>query len=715
MIPLKRIFLNISFFLNILLIFFLIFEDRLEGLPRWMHVAGRTHPMLLHFPIALLVVALLFEFFGRSKSNDHFDDKMEFLLSFSAMAASATAIVGLILFHTGDYEPGSTLQWHKWTGVAVALLSWILISLRKIKMIVYQSVLAISVFVTIVAGHYGASITHGEDFLMGPLEVKAKRIKDLDKAIVFTDIIQPLLNEKCTGCHNPNRAKGELQLISKQTILKGGEDGEIITPGNADSSRMYSYLLLPLDDDNHMPPEGKPQLDEEEIKMIKWWIESGADFSRTLAAIKPPDSIHSIIKAKYGIESPLDALDISFASQETIASLNNESRGVRQISAEKPFIDVYLGNKKTFDEKDLGELKPISNQIVSIDLANSEISDAHMEQIAGFPHLRTLHLENTNITDTGLQRLSKLKYLEYLNISNTAVTDNALKTLGSFPALKKVFFYQTNIPANSIVQYQSSKPGLIVGYTPDLSSDTAFRGRLAAPVVKVDSNLFVHHATVEMNYRLKGVKLHYTSNGDDPTETSPVYSKPLIVDSSCVLKVIAIKEGWESSAIQEHRFTHAPYRFADARLSNPPDKRYKAKLDTTLIDLERGSDSHADNKYIGYEGEDVTVTLDLGTIRELTKLSLGYVVNHGAYVIAPAGIEIFGRSGETNSLKKLGEQNLADKSFKQGSEQRTAVVRFNKQRLRYITVRIKNPKTLPFWHPNKGSKSWMFLDEIIVN
>jgi hypothetical protein len=623
--------------------------------------------------------------------------------------------VGLVLFHTGDYESGSTLQWHKWTGVAVALLSWILISLRKMKMLVYQSVLAVSVFITIIAGHYGASITHGENFLMGPLEVKAKKIKDLDKAIVFSDIIQPLLNEKCTGCHNPNKSKGELQLISKQTILKGGENGAVIVPGNTDSSRLYTYLLLPLNDDKHMPPEGKPQLDEEEIKMIKWWIHSGADFTQTLAAIKPPDSIHSIIKSKYGIQSPLDALDISFASTETILKLNNESRGVRQISTEKPFIDVYLGNKKTFDEKDLGELQPINRQVVSLDLSNSEVTDAHMQQVANFPHLQKVHLENTNVTDAGLQHLAKLKYLEYLNVSNTAITDNALKTLSGFPALKKVFFYQTNIASPAIVQYQSSKPGMTVGYTPDLSSDTAFRGRLAAPVVKIDSNLFVHHATVEMNYRLKGVKLHYTSNGDEPNEQSPVYQKPLIVDSSCVLKVIAAKSGWENSGVQEYRFTHAPYRFVDATLSKPPDKRYSAKLDTTLIDLERGSENHADTKYIGYEGEDVTVTLDLGTNRSLSKLSLGYVVNHGAYVIAPASFEVFGRAEQSKSLKKLSQQDIADRKFEQGSEQRTAISRFNKQPLRYITVRIKNPKTLPSWHPNAGSKSWMFLDEIIVN
>src|SRR5687768_9091857 len=106
MIRLKRIFLNITFFLNVLLIFFLIFEDKLESLPRWTHVAGRMHPMLLHFPIALLVIALLFEFFGKQRSNDSLDDKIEFLLAFTAMSASATALVGLILFHTGDYESG---------------------------------------------------------------------------------------------------------------------------------------------------------------------------------------------------------------------------------------------------------------------------------------------------------------------------------------------------------------------------------------------------------------------------------------------------------------------------------------------------------------------------------------------------------------------------------------------------------------------------------
>lgn len=679
-----------------------------------MHVAGRMHPMVLHFPIALLIVSLLIEWLTPKDNRGKDDLRMEFLLSFTAFSAAATSLFGLILFHTGEYEEGSTLQWHKWLGILVSLFASLLVWLRRRQKIIYHTLFTATVVATLIAGHMGASITHGENFLVQPLEFEKKTIEDIDNAIVFSDIIQPILNEKCVGCHNPNKSKGELQLISKQTILRGGEDGAVILPGSPDSSMLYTFLLLPMDDEKHMPPEGKPQLDQGEINLIKWWIHHGAGFDHKVVEVNTPDTILQTIKSKYSPESPLDAFEIPFADQETIRSLNNESRGVRQLSLDKPYIDVFLGGKEDFSSKDIDELKPIAKQIISIDLSNSSIKDEHLKSISQFTYLQRIHLENTDITGPGIKNLSGLKHLEYINISGTAVTEKILDELLKFPELQKAFFYETEIPVKNLLAFQKNKTGLIIGYTPDLSTDSSFHGKLTSPTVKVDSTLFTNFATVEMSYRLKGVQLHYTTNGNEPDSLSPVYKRPILIDSTCVLKVIAMRKGWESSPAKRFSFMHARYRFEKARLSNLPDKRYMANLDTTLIDLQRGSDTHGDGKYIGYEGEDVTVFLDLGELKQLSSISLGYIINHGAYVISPASMTVSG-STDNKSFLRIGAQQNIENKFIGGSSQGLMTTRFPTKKLRYLQVKVSNSKILPAWHPNKGSKSWMFLDEIIVN
>ena len=69
-----------------------------------------------------------------------------------------------------------------------------------------------------------------------------------------------------------------LILDSKNSILKGGESGEILTAFNPTSSHLYNYPNLPINDEMHMPPEGNTQLTIQEIQLIKLWIESGSDF-----------------------------------------------------------------------------------------------------------------------------------------------------------------------------------------------------------------------------------------------------------------------------------------------------------------------------------------------------------------------------------------------------------------------------------------------------
>ena len=680
-----------------------------------MQAAGRLHPMVLHFPIALWIVALSFEWLWKKETAyPAWNTKIEFLLAFTAVTAAAAAVFGLLLYKSGAYESGSQLQWHKWLGAAVSFIALGLVWFRKSFYPLYRISLVAGVLVVLFAGHLGAGITHGNDFLTAPFKPKREPLADIQKAQVFRDIIQPILDEKCTGCHNPNKAKGGLQLISQAAIMKGGDDGAVLIPGNPDSSMMYSYLLLPLFDDNHMPPEGKPQPDQEEIALIHWWIANGADFKKQVIAVNTPDSIRHLIQQKYGQASPLDGIGIAFASAEKIKELNSPGRSVRQISADKPYIDVFLGSRKEIPAKEWQELNAIKNQVVSIDCSYSTLGKEAITFIAGFPHLRKLHLQHTDVTSEQLNALRQLKYLEYLNVSASAVSTDALNQIRNFKNLKQLYLYESNIPADSIRKFAAANKTLKVGFTPDLSSDTAFAGRLSEPMVKVDSLLFRKHATVEMSFRLKGVNIHYTTNGKTPDEHSPRYEGVLHIDSSCELKAIAVRPGWKNSAVVSNGLLRARYQPVRAILAKPPDKRYTAKLDSTLIDMERGSTSQGDGKYLGYEGEDLDAQLDLGSLTEVYSVSVGYLSNHGSYIISPVKVEIWGSVFSGQKMKLLSSSQHRDTAFISGSAQKLSnhVI---KTPVRFLRIKVTNGKKLPDWHPAKGARSWLFVDEIVVN
>ena len=65
-------------------------------------------------------------------------------------------------------------------------------------------------------------------------------------------------------------------MDSYEALLAGGKKGNALVPASLTESKISTYAHLPLDDDLHMPPEGKPQLTEAEIKFIDAWILAGA-------------------------------------------------------------------------------------------------------------------------------------------------------------------------------------------------------------------------------------------------------------------------------------------------------------------------------------------------------------------------------------------------------------------------------------------------------
>lgn len=87
--------------------------------------------------------------------------------------------------------------------------------------------------------------------------------------------VQPILEAKCTECHRGTKAKGGLRLDSLADALKGGKsDGAAVEPGKPDHSALIARISTD-DEDEIMPPKGKP-LTKEEIALLTTWIQEGA-------------------------------------------------------------------------------------------------------------------------------------------------------------------------------------------------------------------------------------------------------------------------------------------------------------------------------------------------------------------------------------------------------------------------------------------------------
>ena len=96
---------------------------------------------------------------------------------------------------------------------------------------------------------------------------------------LFRKEIQPLLKSKCFGCHGdePKKLRGGLDLRTRSAMLKGGDNGPVLIPGNAEKSSLYHTTLRT--GDIKMPPKDKNKLTNKELAALKTWIDLGAPWA----------------------------------------------------------------------------------------------------------------------------------------------------------------------------------------------------------------------------------------------------------------------------------------------------------------------------------------------------------------------------------------------------------------------------------------------------
>src|SRR5580698_7504225 len=95
-----------------------------------------------------------------------------------------------------------------------------------------------------------------------------------EEKITFDQHILPIFREKCGSCHNANDKKGDLVLDNYGLAMQGGASGEVVrTDGDASQSQLY--LVVSHQSEPKMPPQ-QPKLPDEQLTLIRKWIEGGA-------------------------------------------------------------------------------------------------------------------------------------------------------------------------------------------------------------------------------------------------------------------------------------------------------------------------------------------------------------------------------------------------------------------------------------------------------
>lgn len=421
---------------------------------------AHLHPSLVHLPIGFLLAGLLLQWLSHKEKYQALQKAAVIILFWGAVTATLSAITGYLLSISDDYDR-TLVGWHQWMGISTAVVAWILYLGEKRsrwgagrKLVAFVLLLMI-----IITGHLGGSLTHGSDYLTRPLTSSArdssggmiKPLPDVQEAIAYNDIIQPILQTKCYSCHGPNKQKGKLRMDDPQALMKGGKDGKVIEPGNADQSEIIKRLLLPVDNEDHMPPKEKPQPTESQVNLLHWWINSGADFSKKVKELDQPVKVKPVLLALQKAPEvksqlsfiPADAVEK--ADEKIIDQLKQKGIVVLPVAQNSNYLSANFVTHPVIDSSGLRLLSALKKQLIWLKLGSTDIVDSALNTIGQLTNLTRLNLEHTTISDSGIVKLKTLTNLRYLNLVDTKVTAQGVLQLKELKELHSLFLYQAKI------------------------------------------------------------------------------------------------------------------------------------------------------------------------------------------------------------------------------------------------------------------------------
>ncbi|MEZ4828261.1 MAG: FN3 associated domain-containing protein [Bacteroidia bacterium] len=706
---------NGVFAIQILLLFLLFFESKVS-LPIWLQPLGRMHPLILHLPIGFMVLIAMMQIFRKNLEGDSFEKIQRFSLYLTVLLTSLTALMGFFLSREDGYQSG-LMNIHKWTGVALSFFAYGMLIFSQnpgYSVKLFHGLLGANLLLLVLAGHFGAGVTHGENFLWAPV-MPEKKQEVTDSTTVFAAAIMPLLDKKCTSCHNSSKKKGELDMTTLTSLLAGGKNGSVWEPGDLENSHIIQRIHLPETEEEHMPPEGKPQLTEEEIHLLETWISRGADTKQTLAALAPDDSLHTMI-ARFASVSPAKTepdYDFPPASEKTIAKLSDAFRSVIQPTIHSPALAAQFFVSESFSTQRLEELLEVKQQLVSLNLTNMPVKDEDLKIIGQMENLEKLILNGTDISGATLTDLSGCKKLSALALANTRVgREDVEKILPLLSSLQSVYLWSTDINENDLSELKTQFPekNLEYGYIPEDS----LRLPLTPPVLVNESNILAAGEKVTLKHNFPGVTIRYTLDGTNPDSlTSPEYSGPFEVSQFTEVRALAYNPNWLASKVASYTFFKEGFYPENVTLMTRPNDEYIGSGGRTLMDGEKGvATTFRSPLWLGYKERPLIALFDFGdTPPEIAHMTMSYARNVGSYIMPPVYVEVWGGDDE-NALRKLrrldpepikGYETVAEKGLD---------LAFEPVKYRYYKLVAQPIQRLPSWHQGKGDKGWVFVDEI---
>ena len=235
---------------------------------------------------------------------------------------------------------------------------------------------------------------------------------------------------------------------------------------------------------------------------------------------------------------------------------------------------------------------------------------------------------------------------------------------------------------------------------------------VALPIIDAPGKSFRGETNIVLKPNNVTSILYYTLDGSEPNVTSSIFTKPVTVNESKIVKAIEVDDRGHKSKVALAEFIKIPNDWT-IKLNSNYESIYDAGGPEGLIDGIRGDSNWRKGGWQGYQKQPLDAIIDLQKIKEVNKVKVSFLQDTRAWIVFPKLIEVF-VSDDGTSYRKVANQSAGIDINELDVVQQTISFSIVGTKTRFIKIVAHQYGNLPAWHEGAGGDTHIFVDEIIV-
>ena len=500
----------------------------------------------------------------------------------------------------------------------------------------------------------------------------------------------PTLNDEVDSWALPRWKKVGLQHLTAKT---GGLHFERLDDNTVSVNSAVEYY------------DGMGQL---QIVVNKVYLIDGEGNISITNRVEPMETVTSLPKVGMQFTLPLDYRDLTYFGKDTENYPDRNASGKMGL--------YYMDALSLFEQhvvpQDNGNHSETRWLALSSDKSNIGLFVTMQEPF----NFSTYNFTDDNLT--AASRINQLEPKDFLTV-NVDYKQAPIGTATCGPGVDEKYVLGNQVYEYSVLLRAYDKSHDPIELTrfqmPDADSLMVPLPEIKATMAgKEDFRMFNRPLNISMTCTDPKAEIRYTTDGSEPTIKSSVYKSPFVILKTTTIKAKAFKKGSVPSFVALRQFNRLNIK--STTFANPPAERYGKDADIALMDGKKGASGDWQNDWLGFEGVDMEATIELAVPTKINLVKIGLCHEPNDWVMWPKSVWVsFSKDGQEFTDWQMAELPVFDRPDKmKGFGRIEARLRTDGKQWKYVRVKVENQGVLPDWHPYKGQKAWIMVDEVSI-